>query len=92
MSPCPLIPLKPFLTFKVAVGIKDPPDPPTANSNLPSLSIMTGVMDDKGRLPGAKRKTSAYIEVFVFYFPLTNVVVFAGIESKCIGFTTREMS
>lgn len=47
-----------FLTFKVAVGIKDPPEPPTANSNLPSLSTMTGVMDDKGRLPGAKKEKS----------------------------------
>lgn len=41
-------------TFKVAVAIWEPPDPPSAMSNLPSLSTIVGVIEDKGRLPGAR--------------------------------------
>jgi hypothetical protein len=40
------------LTFNVAVGIMDPPDPPIAISNFESFSIIVGVIDDKGLFPG----------------------------------------
>lgn len=39
-------------TFKVAVGMKDPPEPPNTISNFASLSTIVGVIDDNGRFPG----------------------------------------
>jgi hypothetical protein len=36
----------------VAVGMMDPPEPPIAISNLESLSIIVGVMEDNGLFPG----------------------------------------
>lgn len=43
------------LTFKVAVGIIEPPEPPIAISNFVSFSIIIGVIDDKGLFPGPKQ-------------------------------------
>lgn len=34
----------------------DPPEAPTAISNLASRSMMTGVMEDNGRFPGSKKQ------------------------------------
>jgi hypothetical protein len=40
-------------TFKVAVGMSEPPEPPKTISRRPSLSIIAGVIDDNGLFLGA---------------------------------------
>lgn len=41
------------ITFKVIVGIIEPPDPPIAISKAESISMIVGVVDDKGLLYGS---------------------------------------
>ncbi len=38
---------------RTVVMIRDPPGVPTTNTGLPSFSTMLGVMELRGRLPGA---------------------------------------
>lgn len=35
--------------------MREPPEPPITKESLPSLETIVGVMDDSGRLPGAKQ-------------------------------------